>query len=92
MRRIARSSGAIRSSVQPFAWRLDLLVELLRVVGGRVRERARERRGVALEDVVERAAGQVVLVEREDGRAALVGRVTRRLTRATCTRPSACRP
>ena len=28
--------------------------------------------GVALEDVVERAAGEIVLVEREDGRPALV--------------------
>ena len=49
VRRIARSSGAIRLTVQPFAWRADLLVERLRVVGRRVRERARERRGVALE-------------------------------------------
>src|ERR1044072_9534654 len=51
----------------------DLLVELGRVVGGRVRERARERRGVPVEDVVERPAGQVVLVEGEDGGAALLG-------------------
>src|ERR1044072_2102788 len=50
----------------------DLLVELGRVVGGRVRERARERRGVPVEDVVERPAGQVVLVEGEDGGAVVV--------------------
>ena len=73
MRRIARSSGAIRLTVQLARVAVDLRVELLGVVGGRVRERARERRGVALEEVVERPAGQVVLVEREDGRAALVG-------------------
>ena len=66
----------------------DLLVELVGVVGRRVRERAREGGGVALEHVVERPAGQVVLVEGEDGRAALLGR----LTRATCTSRSACRP
>ena len=55
-RRIARSSGAMRSSVQPLAWRSMRRVELVGVVGRRVRERAREGRGVALEDVVERAA------------------------------------
>ena len=52
---------------------LDLRVEVVGVVGGRVRERAREGRGAALEDVVERPAGEVVLIEREDSRAALIG-------------------
>ena len=47
-------------------------VELLGVVGGRVRERAREVGGIALEDVIERTAGEVVLVEGEHGRSALV--------------------
>jgi hypothetical protein len=51
---------------------LDAGVELARVVGRRVRERAGEARGVALEDVVERPAGEVVLVEREHGRPALI--------------------
>ena len=74
MRRIAFSSGAMRSSVQPFAWRSMCGVELLGVVGRRVRERAREDRGVALEDVVERAAREVVLVEGEDRRPALLHR------------------
>ena len=91
---IARSSGAMRSSVQPSAWRAMRLVELLGVVRGRVRERAGERGGVALEELVERAAGELVLVEREDGGAALVGAagIDGRVRRATCRSPSACRP
>jgi hypothetical protein len=48
-------------------------VELGRVVGRRVRERAREGRRVAFEDVIERAAGEVVLVEGEDGGPTLLG-------------------
>ena len=72
-RMIARSSGAIRSSVQPSAWRGDVRRRARPVVGGRVRQGAREAGGVALEHVVERAPGQLVLVEREDGGAALVG-------------------
>ena len=62
-------------------------VEVVRVVGGRVRERTRERRRARLEDVVQRPAGQVVLIEGEDGGAPLL-----RPTHATCTSPSACRP
>ena len=50
---------------------LDVGVELLRVVGRRMRERAREGGGVALEEVVERALGEIVLVEREHRRAPL---------------------
>ena len=54
MRRIAFSSGAMRSSAQPLAWRAmcSSSSSALSAVG--VRERARERRGVALEHVVER--------------------------------------
>ena len=37
-----------------------------------MRERAREAGGVALEDVVQRAPGEVVLVEREDSGSTLV--------------------
>jgi hypothetical protein len=37
-----------------------------------VRERARERRGSGLEDLVEGARRDLVLVQREDGGAALV--------------------
>ena len=67
----------MRSSVQPFAWRSMRGVELLGVVGRRVRERAREGGGVALEDVVERAAGEVVLVEGEDRRPPLLASYAR---------------
>ena len=72
----------------------DLLVERVGVVGGRVRERARERRRVALEHVVERAPGEVVLVQREDRRAALIGPSGQaaRLRLGTCRSPSACPP
>src|SRR4051794_6749440 len=82
---------------------LDVAVEVFGVVVGGVRQRAREGRRVALEEVVERPAGQVLLVEGEDGGAPLVAALGHRLwveataargraTRATCTRPSAYRP
>ena len=63
----------MRSSVQFFAWRSmwassssalsAVACASARVNGARV----------AFEDVVERAAGEIVLVEREDRRAPLVG-------------------
>jgi hypothetical protein len=64
-----------RDAVQRPALRvaLDAPVEVLAVVLSRVGQRAREGRRVALEEVVELAPGDVVLVEREDGGAALVG-------------------
>src|SRR5690349_2381464 len=83
---------------------LDLGVEVLDVVVRRVRERAGECGGVAIEDVVDPATGEVVLVEGEDGCAPLVAASGHRAgtqataarggdaTRGTCTRPSACRP
>src|SRR4051812_17098412 len=51
---------------------LDLRVEVLGVVVGGVGQRAREVRGVALEHVLDLTAGDVVLVEGEDGGAPLV--------------------
>ena len=70
---IARSSGAMRSSVQPFACApISSSSSSLRSSAACASARVNDRR-VALEDVVELAAGDVVLVEREDGGAALVG-------------------
>ena len=51
----------------------DELVGLLGVVVGGVRERPREARRVLRQDVVERAVGHLVLVEREGRRAPLIG-------------------
>ena len=51
----------------------DVLVELVRVVGGGVGERSGERAVAGLEHLVERPAREVVLVQGEDRRAALLG-------------------
>ena len=74
MRRIAVSSGAMRSSVQPLRVALDQpssssALSAVACASARVNVG-----GVALEDVVERPAGQVVLVEGEDGRRAAAAR------------------
>jgi hypothetical protein len=66
---------------------LDVRVQLLGEVLRRVRERPREGRGSRLEQVVERALREIVLVKREHGRAPLFGP-----THATCTTRSGCRP
>ncbi len=67
---------------------LDHAVEVSGVVGGCVGQRPRELRGVALEEVVQLTAGDVVLVEGERGGAALIGaagHASCRARRATCT-------
>src|SRR4029079_9061967 len=70
----------------------DLGVEVRDVVVRRVGERAGERGGVALEDVVDPATGQVVLVEGEDGGAPLVAASGHRArTQATAARGGASR-
>ena len=66
---------------QPSDLQLSASVELFRVVRGCVRQGAGERERLPLEHVVERALGQVVLIEGEDRRAALV-RATAHDTRA----------
>ena len=69
---------------------VDHLVELLRAIGGRMRQRAREQRRVRPERLRQRLTGQIVLVERYHGGAALIGAA--HLRRAPCSRPSACPP
>jgi hypothetical protein len=71
---------------------LDAPVEVLAVVLGRVGERAGEGRRVALEEVVELAPGDVVLVEREDGGAALVGAAGHAARTLAAGRPFSPRP
>jgi len=51
----------------------DLLVQRVGMVIGRMRQRAREVRRAALEQLVQRTTGEVVLVEREDRGPALIG-------------------
>ena len=81
LERSSRSRGARVSGSSSSAW------SAVACASARVK-----RRGVALEELVERPAGEVVLVEREDGGPALVGSRWRLSARATCRRPSGCRP
>ena len=71
IRRIPRSSGAIRWIVQPWELARDLGVDLGEIRVGALGEVAGERLG-ALEQILEGLAGHVALVEREGGVAALI--------------------
>ena len=71
-----RSSGAIRSSDQPVGMARDQVVQFVAVGGHSLCELAGERLG-ALEQLPERPAGDLVLIEREDGVPSLVGSLHR---------------
>ena len=68
-----RSSGAIRSTVQPCAWRPISSSSSGARSTAALRERARERAGVGPERLRERPAGEVVLVGGDHGGAPLLG-------------------
>ena len=67
-----RSSGAIRSSSQPLAWRPIVVVELVAVGLDALGQLAGERPRLG-DQLLQRPAGDVALVAGEDGVAALVG-------------------